>query len=210
MKIFLDTEFYEHGNRNHGYITVELISLGAVREDGAEFYAENSEFDWNNVPEDHWLQDNVKPHLLSPQEDRVGWDELKQKGIRCGVDFPQIIAAGFREFAIGKKPRIENADLTAPEPCTECGQSYSYEEPEFWGYFCDYDWVVLCGLYGRMNDLPPEFPMYCRDLKQEMDRIDVSGMNLPDQPENQHHALADARWIRDAYILTRVWGTEDF
>ena len=52
--------------------------------------------------------------------------------------------------------------------------------------------------------------MYCRDLKQEMDRIDVSGMNLPDQPENQHHALADARWIRDAYIYTRVWGTEEF
>lgn len=40
---------------------------------------------------------------------------------------------------------------------------------EFYGYYSDYDWVVFCWLFGKMIDLPKEFPMYCIDLKQEMD-----------------------------------------
>ena len=47
MKVFLDTEFYEFGpidnidqTRIPGANAVQLISLGAVREDGAEFYAD--------------------------------------------------------------------------------------------------------------------------------------------------------------------------
>lgn len=33
----------------------------------------------------------------------------------------------------------------------------------------DYDWVVLCQLYGTMMDLPKGWPMYCRDVKQLCD-----------------------------------------
>ena len=28
------------------------------------------------------------------------------------------------------------------------------ETPEFWGYYCDYDWVVFCQMFGTMMDLP--------------------------------------------------------
>jgi hypothetical protein len=42
-------------------------------------------------------------------------------------------------------------------------------KPEFYAYYADYDWVVFCSLFGRMIDLPPGFPMYCRDLKQLLD-----------------------------------------
>lgn len=41
--------------------------------------------------------------------------------------------------------------------------------PEFYAYFADYDWVAFCWLYGRMIDLPTGFPMYCRDIKQQLD-----------------------------------------
>ena len=64
--------------------------------------------------------------------------------------------------------------------------------PEFWGYYCDYDWVVFCWLFGAMIDLPTGWPIYCRDLKQEIDRQerDIS------QPDDEcHNALDDARWI---------------
>lgn len=71
-------------------------------------------------------------------------------------------------------------------------------KPEFWAYFADYDWVVLCQLYGRMIDLPEGFPMFCRDLKQEMSRLQIGKSELP-KLENEHDALADARWVRDAY-----------
>jgi hypothetical protein len=43
--------------------------------------------------------------------------------------------------------------------------------PEFYGYYCDYDWVVFCWIFGKMNNLPKGFPMYCRDLKQTLDEV---------------------------------------
>lgn len=69
--------------------------------------------------------------------------------------------------------------------------------PEFWGSYCDYDWVVFCQLFGRMIDLPSHWPKYCRDLKQWSD-------DLGDPPRmkqlREHDALEDARWNRDRYI----------
>jgi hypothetical protein len=44
------------------------------------------------------------------------------------------------------------------------------DTPEFYAYYADYDWVLFCSLFGRMIDLPKGFPMYCIDLKQELDR----------------------------------------
>jgi hypothetical protein len=44
-----------------------------------------------------------------------------------------------------------------------------YNEPKFYGYFADYDWVAFCWLFDKMMDLPKGFPMYCIDLKQILD-----------------------------------------
>ena len=41
------------------------------------------------------------------------------------------------------------------------------------------------------------WPMYCRDLKQLCD--DLGNPKLPAQGKAEHHALADARWTRDAW-----------
>jgi hypothetical protein len=72
--------------------------------------------------------------------------------------------------------------------------------PEFWGYFCDYDWVVFCQIFGCMVDLPPNFPMHCMDLKQEMKAKNLSREELPLEV-GEHHALNDARWNRKVYKL---------
>ena len=72
--------------------------------------------------------------------------------------------------------------------------------PEIWGYFSDYDWVAFCQLFGCMIDLPDGFPMYCLDLKQEMHRLGVAREQLPEQAANEHNALADAFWIRSAWL----------
>ena len=69
------------------------------------------------------------------------------------------------------------------------------DAPEFWGYYCDYDWVVFCWLFGTMMDLPKAFPMYCRDLKQ---LIDYKQLTIS-QDESNHNALDDARWIKETY-----------
>lgn len=93
-----------------------------------------------------------------------------------------------------------------------------YPEPEFWAYYADYDWVVFCQLFGTMMDLPKGFPMYCRDLKQLYDSLEVDGIydypfhitTLKDHPEypkqeNEHNAIDDARWGKRLYkFLTKL------
>jgi 3' exoribonuclease, RNase T-like len=57
MKYFIDTEFLEDGK------TIELISIGIIREDGNEFYRENSDFDKTKATQ--WLKINVLPSLFA-------------------------------------------------------------------------------------------------------------------------------------------------
>lgn len=67
--------------------------------------------------------------------------------------------------------------------------------PEIWAYYAAYDWVALCQLFGTMMDLPKGWPMYCRDLKQL-----AGNTPLLEQGKGEHHALADAKWTRDAWL----------
>lgn len=71
------------------------------------------------------------------------------------------------------------------------------QQIQFWGYYADYDWVALCQLFGRMIDLPKGWPKYCRDIKQLCD--DLGNPKLPEQGKSEHHALADARWNKQAW-----------
>ena len=71
------------------------------------------------------------------------------------------------------------------------------DKPELWAYYADYDHVVLSQLFGTMMDLPNNFPMYTCDLKQ---LLDDKGNPKQNKPENEHHALADAKWVKDVYF----------
>lgn len=68
--------------------------------------------------------------------------------------------------------------------------------PEFWGYYCAYDWFLFCRLWGGMLRMPGCFPKVCYDLKQLADvllpGVNFKADNPPQQP--QHNALADVRW----------------
>jgi hypothetical protein len=79
-----------------------------------------------------------------------------------------------------------------------------YGKPEFWAYFADYDWVVLCQLFGTMMDLPKGWLMYCRDIKQFA--VMLGDPKLPEQGKDEHHALADARWNRTAWEFLVAYG----
>jgi len=74
-------------------------------------------------------------------------------------------------------------------------------KPEFWGYYADYDWVAFCQIFGKMIDLPKDWPMYCRDLKQFA--VDLGNPKLLTGGKNEHNALADARWN------AKTWGFLD-
>lgn len=158
MKIFLDTEFIEDGK------TIELLSLGLIREDGKTYYAEviDSIPLWGRA--DPWVQENVIAHLKSNNT----------------ADFV---------------PELKTKDQIKADLLTFVG-----EEPEFWGYFSDYDWVAICQLFGKMIDLPTGWPMYCLDLKQlAVSKGINSSKDLPPQAGTEHHALADAEWNKTVY-----------
>lgn len=73
------------------------------------------------------------------------------------------------------------------------------EEPEIWAYYADYDWVVLCQLFGTMMDLPKGWPMYCRDVKQLADS--KGNPRLPERILEEHNAMNDAQWTREAWLF---------
>lgn len=99
-----------------------------------------------------------------------------------------------------------------------------YSSPEYYGYYCDYDWVLFCSIFGRMIDLPKGFPMYCIDLKQTMDSMLMNQENKyegesrleswlktvknhPAYPkqENEHSAISDAIWNKKLYEFLNTY-----
>jgi 3'-5' exoribonuclease Rv2179c-like domain len=73
------------------------------------------------------------------------------------------------------------------------------EHPVFWGYFPAFDWVAFVGLFGALEELPFHFPQLCLDIKQWA--IELGDPELPHQKAGRHHALADARWTKEAWAF---------
>ena len=76
---------------------------------------------------------------------------------------------------------------------------------DMWGFYADYDHVLLCWLFGKMVDLPKGMPVYTLDIRQLA--WSLGNPPLPKQPKGEHNALADAKWNRQAYqFLTSLRG----
>ena len=60
MRFFYDTEFIEDG------LTIDLVSIGVVDEDGREFYAVSTEFDPDKAGP--WVRENVLDKLPAPAD----------------------------------------------------------------------------------------------------------------------------------------------
>lgn len=148
MKIWFDTEFIDNGK------TIDLISIGLVREDDSKLYMEHSGCNRDRASD--WVKMNVFPYLGSVKD---GFSRRE-------------IASAVHKFV---------GDM-----------------PEFWAYYADYDWVVLCQLFGTMMDLPKEWPRFCMDVKQAC--VMAGNPILPKQDEKTKHcAIYDAIWTKLAY-----------
>lgn len=76
-------------------------------------------------------------------------------------------------------------------------------QPEFWGYYGDYDWVVFCQIFGTMMNLPDGYPMYLLDIKQLC--VAMGDPRLPKQDAAEHNALNDALWNKQAWESLQIW-----
>lgn len=167
MKIFYDTEFLEDGH------TIQLISIGMVREDGKTYYGVVADpFLINQASQNSWLEKNVISHLPYKRygdtyDFNAGHDDYKS------LKFRWVIREEVKKFVLDT-PNVE-----------------------LWGYYPSYDHVVVCQLFGRMVDLPVGFPMFTNCVQQE--RVRLGNVRLPEQLEGAHNALSDARWTKEAY-----------
>jgi hypothetical protein len=110
-RIWLDTEFIEDGR------TIDLLSIGMVRDDGATLYAESAECDLSRASP--WVQANVLPHL------RGGPSSLSRR----------LIAESIVRF-VGSKPEFwaYYADYDWVALCQLYGTMMDL--PEGWPKFC--------------------------------------------------------------------------
>jgi 3' exoribonuclease, RNase T-like len=151
--------------------TIDLISIGIVAEDGRQYYAINYDCGFDKASQ--WVQDNVLIYLpFKPLKLNPGYGQSGE----------------FIDTGVWRRRQFIAKDIA---------RFIHDDNVEIWAYYADYDWVVFCQLFGTMMNLPKNFPMYCRDIKQECDRI--SNPKLPNQESDKHHALNDAIWCKVAW-----------
>lgn len=241
MRYYLDCEFIEgfhkpwFGKRRHH---IDLISIGIVAEDGREYSAISREYDYNDASP--WVKENVIAPLYTStvHGDMRNYSSEKNFHKSYGK-LNSHIAAEIVQFVNPHKASVVNFGISLdnikdPEYVQKHNINQFFNaQPDFYGYYADYDWVLFCSLFGTMQDLPNGFPMYMRDLKQMQDagadsiihKATAGAINnkarsvmsmeqkvkiiekIPGFPvnENEHDALADARWNRNLhkFLLTK-------
>lgn len=235
--IYFDTEFSEGffkpidwlpkwipGNKPRW--SIELISIGMVDDQGKEYYAINKDFKRSRCND--WVKANVLTKLPLERvsmydSPRIREDSLRWKSIeRIKADIMAFVNPTSGEDTLNNKrwnTHLNKFNVVAAE-----------NRPiQFKAYYADYDWVMLCTIFGTMMDLPNGFPMYCIDLKQVMDEKVLKvypGVTFYSQPNeadsfdlklkwfkgitgyppqnNEHSALDDAKWNLqlDQFIAT--------
>lgn len=171
MRVYHDWEFLEDGR------TIEPISVGMVRDDGAEYYAVNRGMPVKRIVKHRWLVENVVPGLPRIHGDRRNYVNQRRNPFAIDWDHRDVkpidqIAGEVREF-LQATPDLE-----------------------LWGWYSAYDHVRLAWLFGPMSDLPSGIPMWTNDLRQEAQRLGLTDEDMPKQEAGHHNALADARHNR--------------
>lgn len=163
---------------------------------------------------------NFSGYMERPENKKYAFKKFKSLVLQYGKT-NEDIAEEIHDFCINYDPKI----------------SVLKNNPEFYTYYGDYDWVVFCWLFGRMIDLPKGFPMYSKDLKQALDEVAdwYTMKNLvspivssdwypnycvdelkrhPNYPQqtNNHNALSDAHWNLQLYKFLKsiIMSNENF
>lgn len=190
MKIFYDTEFLDNGN------TIELISIGLVREDGKEYYAINANMDCAAVGTHPWLVDNVLPHLPGRYVPSTfaanvsGMDDMWE----INKDHPYVKTR--------EQIRDEVGDFFV-EACIDAGEG----DVELWSWYAAYDHVALSQLWGPMVSKPSCVPNYTNDIRQEFQRFGNPKHNVV---SGYHNALMDAYYHKRLYEFIKKVGQQQY
>lgn len=172
LRYVVDMEFAEDPK---GVRLPEIISIAVVcLDDERELYLENIDFSPDRAND--WVRKYVLPKLQQECPAGVEWWRRAHPcgDPTCRWSTPHEMAVAVRAF------------------CTE-GDTI----PEFWGYMCAHDFVLLERLFGDFEHWPKGWPFVMFDLEQLRT---LFGLPMPQQPEEgEHHALTDARFLAGVY-----------
>lgn len=234
------------------YHLMELISIGIIDEDGRTYYAVSSDFDLKAAWKNDWLRENVLRSIYRELRDIQNenpvermlygnlWEGFSYKSLKVLISWHgkknDQIAAEIFDFVnpdLGfNSSGYNNSEFRDPNHPMSLHftkhnvidiKEHFYAQPEFYAYYADYDWVLLCSLFGSMMQLPPGFPMYCKDLKQYKDdaaenvvyhyeaKTKLAKLTVLEAQkeyplnEAEHNALADAKWNYDLYTFLKMF-----
>ena len=178
----IDFEFLE----DHKH--VDPISLGMVRDDGKELYMVFSDMDTLSIARHGWLMQNVMPSI----------EHREYTSHVTGLGTP------VKDLEI-----LDENGVTKGEARMKILEFVEDIWPEFWAWYGSYDHVALCGLFGRMVDLPTRFPMFTNDIRQLYKR--AGNPDMPKQESGLHNALADARFnvVRYNFLMNLLEPAND-
>jgi hypothetical protein len=177
----------------------------------------------------YWIRENVlKPiweDLVQKETDKIL--RICQTSLKYNLNLEYKVPLFISDFSYKSLKYLINVYGKTNQQIAEEVKKFVYNQddedkynntyksqPKFHGYYADFDWVVFAWLFGKMIDLPTGFPMFCIDLKQELDNKallyfkdktleqNISYMkNRNDYPKqtNEHNALSDAHFCRDLY-----------
>jgi hypothetical protein len=170
--------------------SLDLISVGLAREDGAEYYAVNADANWPRIATNRWLCDNVVPHL-----------PLSSKGVRKATPGENTNVTTSWVFSIDLSSVLVKPHWVIANEVREF--ILGAGDPELWADGASYSHVVLCWLWGTVRQIPAGIPAWTHDLRQETERAGnpviparggVAGRNALDGAREVLHRL---NWLRE-------------
>ncbi len=170
MKYFLDTEFIDSSSK------LDLLSIALVAEDGRELYLKNVEADFSKGSA--WLRENVYDNL------GLTLKQVKTKQFGSATYIAPL------DYKDGWYTR-ENIKYLIMEFLDEG----VYGKAKFYGYYASCDFVCLYQLFGTLMEFP--YIKYINDIKTVQNFLGAA--DFTPQTVHKHHALYDARWIKDFY-----------
>lgn len=243
-KYYLDTEFsqsYRSPMFGKKYLVHDLITIGIVCEDGRKYYSISKDFNPNLCNE--WVQKNVlqqiitnfvknqcekrRDYVIKKLDNKTISDQFKKIQKWVGKSEEKIAEEIYDfvnpdlAFHVASYEKNEiNSNHFKFHNVASNGHHY-YAQPEFYTYFGDFDWVILCSLFGDFSKHPLGFPMYANDLKQTLDEKAkkytqlhpqiapdfnsaleyIKGLKEYPKQTNEHNALSDAIFNMELHKL---------
>lgn len=206
MKHFYDLEFLEDG------CTIELISIGIVSDDGAEYYAVNADIQTNSklhqrISAHDFLAKHVVKHLPLA-DDRTVAEQLTHAFQSKRAPYFEPNSSEYTQDGTYLDWELDLTDKDVKPKWVIANEVREYflnrgdhgmndddqvNEIELWANYGAYDHVGLMQLWGPMIARPSFLPMFTHDLQHLAHDLGVRNHEFPTQEAAEHDALADAR-----------------